>query len=379
MFALLRQRNFGYIWLGGLISLIGDWMLLTALPVYVYQSTGSTLATGAMLAVRVTPRIVLGSVAGVFVDRWDRRRTLIVANLLLGLGLLPLLVVTSSERLWLVYVVAFVQSAMAQVVVPALGALLPNLVEERQLLRANALSALANDVARLVGPALGGVVVASTGLAGVAMLDSASFVVAAVMAVLTHVDGRPRTSAAASTGTLWATMLRQWLDGLSRVPRSRVLMVIFGFVAVSAIGEGVMGSLFAPFVTTVLGGDARAYGSIVSSQAIGGILGGLLVSSRGMALSPSRLVGFGALGLCLFDLMTFNYHVVWPGIWPAMVFMAIVGVPIAGLVAGQTTLLQPRLRTRTAAESLARSAPSVRSLHSSGCCSAGCWATNSAS
>lgn len=379
MFALLRQRNFGYIWLGGLISLIGDWMLLTALPVYVYQSTGSTLATGAMLAVRVTPRIVLGSVAGVFVDRWDRRRTLIVANLLLGLGLLPLLVVTSSERLWLVYVVAFVQSAMAQVVVPALGALLPNLVEERQLLRANALSALANDVARLVGPALGGVVVASTGLAGVAMLDSASFVVAAVMAVLTHVDGRPRTSAAASTGTLWATMLRQWLDGLSRVPRSRVLTVIFGFVAVSAIGEGVMGSLFAPFVTTVLGGDARAYGSIVSSQAIGGILGGLLVSSRGMALSPSRLVGFGALGLCLFDLMTFNYHVVWPGIWPAMVFMAIVGVPIAGLVAGQTTLLQPRLRTRTAAESLARSAPSVRSLHSSGCCSAGCWATNSAS
>ncbi len=364
MFALLRQRNFGYIWLGGLISLIGDWMLLTALPVYVYQSTGSTLATGAMLAVRVTPRIVLGSVAGVFVDRWDRRRTLIVANLLLGLGLLPLLVVTSSERLWLVYVVAFVPSAMAQVVVPALGALLPNLVEERQLLRANALSALANDVARLVGPALGGVVVASTGLAGVAMLDSASFVVAAVMAVLTHVDGRPRTSAAASTGTLWATMLRQWLDGLSRVPRSRVLTVIFGFVAVSAIGEGVMGSLFAPFVTTVLGGDARAYGSIVSSQAIGGILGGLLVSSRGMALSPSRLVGFGALGLCLFDLMTFNYHVVWPGIWPAMVFMAIVGVPIAGLVAGQTTLLQPRLRTRTAAESLARSAPSVRSLHS---------------
>ena len=342
MFALLRHGNFGYIWLGGLISLIGDWMLLTALPVYVYQSTGSTLATGAMLAVRVTPRIVLGSVAGVFVDRWDRRRTLIVANLLLGLGLLPLLVVTSSERLWLVYVVAFAQSAMAQVVVPALGALLPNLVEERQLLRANALSALANDVSRLVGPALGGVVVASTGLAGVAMLDSASFAVAAVMAALTRVDGRPQTSAAAPapTGTLWATMLRQWLDGLSRVPRSRVLTVIFGFVAVSAIGEGVMGSLFAPFVTTVLGGDARAYGSIVSSQAIGGILGGLLVSSRGMALSPPRLVGFGALGLCLFDLMTFNYHVVWPGIWPAMVFMAIVGVPIAGLVAGQTTLLQ---------------------------------------
>src|SRR5690349_20630066 len=137
MLALVRQRNFGCIWLGGLISLIGDWMLLTALPVYVYQSTGSTLATGAMLAARVIPRVLLGSVAGVFVDRWDRRRTLIVANLLLALGLLPLLLVTSGENLWLVYVVAFVQSAMGQFVPPALGALLPHLVQECELLRAN--------------------------------------------------------------------------------------------------------------------------------------------------------------------------------------------------------------------------------------------------
>ena len=143
MFALLRQRNFGYIWIGGLVSLVGDWMLLTALPVYVYQLTGSTLATGAMLAARVVPRILLGSVAGVFVDRWDRRQTLIVANLLLAVGLLPLLLVSSGQELWLVYLIAFVQSAVAQFVTPALGALLPNLVAERELLRANSLTTFA--------------------------------------------------------------------------------------------------------------------------------------------------------------------------------------------------------------------------------------------
>src|SRR5581483_11782685 len=115
---------------------------------------------------------------------------------------------------------------------------------------------------------------------------------------------------------------------------------MFCFMAVSAIGEGVMGSLFAPFVASVLGGDALAYGWIVSAQAIGGITGSLLVSWRGLMLPPPRLVGFGALGLCLFDLMTFNYHLIWPGVVPAIVFMAIVGVPIAGLIAGQTTLLQ---------------------------------------
>jgi MFS family permease len=345
MFALLRQRNFGCIWIGGLISLTGDWMLLTALPVYIYQLTGSTLATGAMLAVRVVPRILLGSVAGVFVDRWDRRQTLIVTNLLLALGLLPLLLVTSGTWLWLVYFVAFVQSALAQFVTPALGALLPHLVQPRELIRANALNALSNDISRLVGPALGGVVVSVTGLAGVAMVDSASFAVAASMAALTTIDGRPPqapTSAArrSPARTAWAAIAQQWLEGLGQVPRSRVLTVLFSFLAISAIGEGVMGSLFAPFVSAVLGGDALAYGWIVSAQAIGGILGSLLVSWRGMILPPSRLLGLGALGLCLFDLMTFNYHVIWPGIWPAIVCMAIVGAPIAAMVAGQTTLLQ---------------------------------------
>ena len=245
----------------------------------------------------------------------------------------------------LVYLIAFVQSAMAQFVTPALGALLPHLVAERELLRANSLNALSNDISRLVGPALGGIVVASSGLAGVAMLDSVSFAVAASMAALTRVASMPSKASispmpTSATTSAWANVAHQWLEGLHRVPRSRVLTVMFSFLAISAIGEGVMGSLFAPFVATVLGGDARAYGWIVSSQAIGGVAGGLLVGWRGTIVSPVRLLGAGALGLCMFDLMTFNYHVVWPGIWPAIVFMAIVGVPIAGMVAGLTTLMQ---------------------------------------
>ena len=315
-------------------------MLLTALPVYVYQLTGSTLATGAIVVARVAPRILLGSVAGVFIDRWDRRQTLIVANLTLALGLLPLLRVTSADNLWVVYVVALAQSAMAQFVSPAVGALLPHLVSGRELLRANSLIALSNDISRLVGPALGGVLVASAGLAGVALVDAVSFAVAASLAAVTDV----RRMSAAFTQTVsensTATVVQDWLEGLSRVPRSRVLAVLFSFIAISSIGEGVMGSLFPPFVSSVLGGGASAFGLIVSSQAIGGIVGGLLVGWRATTLSPHRLLGCGALGLCLFDLMTFNYHIVWPGIWPAMAFMAVVGVPIAGLVAGQTTLLQ---------------------------------------
>src|ERR687883_648003 len=106
MLAILRQRNFGLLWSAGLISLAGDWMLRIALPIYVYQLTGSTLSTGTMLMAAILPDVLFGSIAGVFVDRWDRKRTMVISNLLLAAGLLPLLLVRSADQLWLIYIVA---------------------------------------------------------------------------------------------------------------------------------------------------------------------------------------------------------------------------------------------------------------------------------
>jgi len=76
MIASLRHRNFTLLWVGQLVSVIGDLVLLTALPFSVHQRTGSTLATGAMFLAQLVPGVVPGSPAGVFVDRWDRKRTI---------------------------------------------------------------------------------------------------------------------------------------------------------------------------------------------------------------------------------------------------------------------------------------------------------------
>src|ERR671938_1768072 len=133
MLATLRRRDFALVWLAGLISMMGDWVLFVALPIYVYQLTGSALATSVMFASQMVPALLLGSVAGVFVDRWDRKRTMVVANLLLAFGLLPLFAVRSAEWLWLVYLVGFVESAIVQFFKPAERALLPQLVAEEHL------------------------------------------------------------------------------------------------------------------------------------------------------------------------------------------------------------------------------------------------------
>src|SRR5690348_12853609 len=113
MLAVLRQRNFALLWAGGLISMLGDWLLFIALPFYIYNLTGSALATGAMFIAETLPIVVFGSIGGVFADRWDRKRTMIIADLLRA-ALLLLLAVQSPDWLWAIYLVVFVQSSVGQ-------------------------------------------------------------------------------------------------------------------------------------------------------------------------------------------------------------------------------------------------------------------------
>src|SRR5215207_9823644 len=104
MVRLLRQRNFALLWLAGLVSLIGDWVLVVGLPIEIYNRTSSTLATAGMVLASLVPAVTLGSIAGVFVDRWDRRRLMVIVNVLLAVVLLPLLAI-DALGIWVAYAV----------------------------------------------------------------------------------------------------------------------------------------------------------------------------------------------------------------------------------------------------------------------------------
>jgi len=169
--AVLRRRDFCLFWFGGVLSVIGDFFLFIALPFFVYERTGSVLATGAMFVAETLPRLLFGSVAGVFVDRWDRKRTMILADLSRALILLPLFAVAAGGPLWLVYAVAFSESTASQFFLPAKSALVPRLVPERDLTAANSLNSVGEDVPSLVGPLLGGALLGLIGLGGLIFLD----------------------------------------------------------------------------------------------------------------------------------------------------------------------------------------------------------------
>src|SRR5918997_4998220 len=145
-------------------------MLIVALPITVYQLTGSALATGGVLIANKLSALVLGSIAGVFVDRWDRKRTMVVANLVRAPILLLLFAVDSAERVWIVYVVAAAVSAVGQFFRPAENALLPRLVGEERLVPANALNALNDNLSRVIGPAIGALVLVQVGFEGAVLV-----------------------------------------------------------------------------------------------------------------------------------------------------------------------------------------------------------------
>lgn len=344
MFTLLRQRNFALLWFAGLISLIGDWMLMIGLPIYVFILTHSALATSLMFIAGILPQIALGSVAGVFVDRWDRKRVMIITNALLALCLLPLLLFHSVSWLWVVYIVAFLESLISQFFTPAESALLPRLVNEEQLASANSVSSLNGNLARLIGPPLGGIVAGLLGLNGIALLDAASFIIAAVLILLITANAQPVkkqvSEARAVKANPWRNVWHEWLEGLRLVKEERNVAAMFALIAITSLGEGVFSVLIIAYVSKILHGGALQLGWLQGAQAIGGLIGGLLIGFVVKKVSLPHLIGFGAIAFGIVDLLIFNYPIFFPGILIGLALFVLVGIPGVGFSTGVTTLLQ---------------------------------------
>jgi MFS family permease len=352
MFATLRQRNFVLLWLGGLISQTGDWLLQIGLPVYVYLLTGSALATSVTLIVAFVPNLLLGSVAGVFVDRWDRRLTMLIANLLLAAGLLPMLLIHDKSTLWILYPVLFFEAAVDQFVQPAQNALLPHLVGEEQLITANSLTSVSSSVSRLAGAALGGILLAALGLHATILLDLISFLFVAVMLWLirlpantqeefiTEETGTAAPVSSRSLAEIWRKLGAEWLDGMRLLFSQSPLILLFVVMMITSIGEGVFGVMLVIFVRQVLDASSVVYGSLLSVQAIGSLLGGLLIAQSGKRLAPARLIGFGCFLFGLIDLLIVDLPLFIHSIWLVGALFILVGIPGVGAIVGLRTLFQ---------------------------------------
>ncbi len=204
MFQALRIRDFRLLWGGSVISALGTWLLVLAIPAHVLLVTGSLRDTGLTLAAQYLPVLILGPVAGVVTDRWDRRRLMIATTVFRAGAVAAMLLGTSPDRYWVLYAALIAESSGGVLYIPAWQARTPAIVGTGRLLSsANSLNALADGAVRLIGGPLGGILLAIVGVRWLIAADALSYLAAAVALTLTSrrpAETRPTATDCAAAG-----------------------------------------------------------------------------------------------------------------------------------------------------------------------------------
>jgi DHA3 family macrolide efflux protein-like MFS transporter len=339
---VLRNGRFARLWLGQVISAIGDYFYFLAVPILINKLTGSTAAIGlAMILGFALPQLLFGVPAGVLVDRWDRKRLMIVTDLLRAVLVLGGLLVHTAQTIWILYVVGFMVSVASRLFFPARSALIPALVAENELMAANGLSQLTETASLLAGPALAGFMIGWFGEGVAFVVDSASFVVSALAIVsIGTVAAQSKPAAPApSARALWSELV----EGLRFLLGHPVLRGIVLSFAVVHLGVGAINVLWVPLLSRQYGVGPEGMGLVDSVQGVGMALGGLTVGWLAARLSKTRM---SMVGLVIIGAML-GLTGVAPGYVYVVGLMFVLGVALSPVEAALTTLMQQNTPDRS--------------------------------
>ncbi len=338
MVAIFKSRNFTLLWVGQLISVSGDWLLTIAVPFFVYQLTGSLLQTGLTYMVELLPRLLVGPLAGVFVDRWNRRSTMLMIDLLRALVLCLLFFVHNSSTVPLIYVAMFLQATLSQFFTPASNALLPNIVDREHLVTANSAMSLNEALTRLIGPPIGGFLLALLGLTGMVIVDSLTYLFSACMIwlIVTPQSLNRSPNSPLSFHENVVEVGHEWMTGLRLITEKPLLKGIFVIAVFVMFAQGILNAILVVFTKQYMHQGAVAYGWMITSQGIGSFIGAILIGTLGKRVQPDYIVAT-ALGVCGIALLCIaNY----PVLALALVLLAIAGVFVVGFLIIIQSLLQ---------------------------------------
>lgn len=275
LLAALRQRDFAIAWAGQTVSLFGDGIFGVALAWQALEMPSGTATLGAALAIRAVARVAVLLVAGALADRYDKRLPVVSADALqlISVGALAYLVSTDLVQQWHIIVVAIMTGVGSGVFLGSSNALIADIVQEEHLQSANSLRSSGMLFAfDLLGPALGGILVAALGTAAAFTVDAATFAVsiAALLAI--------RVPRAAITET---TLMSDVKEGIGYVGRTPWIWV--SLLAVGTIGNfaafGPIAVLIPLFVRDGIGGGAEVLGFVFAGYGLGGVLGALFMGS----------------------------------------------------------------------------------------------------
>ncbi len=338
-FAALAVPNFRRYIAGQSISLTGTWMQMAAQSWLVLTLTHSATALGVIIALQTLPVLLLCPYGGVIADRVDKRRLMVMLQSAMGVQalVLGLLTVTGSVRLWEIGALAALLGLNNAFENPARQSFMLEMVGPDNLRNAITLNSVMVNVARIIGPAVAGILIATTGEGVCFLINAASFI--AVVASLISLDRSAITPTAPS-----AREPGQLREGLRYVRRTREL-------AVPLLMMALVGALAYEFQVTLpvmasqaLHGGARGFGFMTSAMGVGAVIGGLLVAAKGRTGLDVLVLSASSFGVLLLG------AALAPNLAVELVALALAGgASIAFMSSGNSTLqlaAAPRMRGR---------------------------------
>jgi MFS family permease len=274
---LRRNRSFRQLWLGQVVSQMGDWFDTIALYTIILKLTGSGRDVGLLLVARFVPSFFFGPISGVIADRFSRQRIMIVSDILRAFVVLGFLFVRRPDQLWIIYVLTVFQLGLSTFFEPAKTAAIPSIVEDRELLAANAISSVTWSAMLTIGAAMGGFITGLFGTDVAFILDAATYLLSAALIASIRVPKRKkRERQKVSLGRLLG--ITETIEGIKYVKdRPRVLAALLVKPA-WGLGGGIL-TLLAVFGERIFP---------VGKDAAGGI--GVLFAARGIGTAVGPIV-----------------------------------------------------------------------------------------
>jgi MFS family permease len=333
MLRALGSRNYRLFFFGQVVSLVGTWITTTATNWLVYRLTGSAFLLGVVGFAGQFPAFLLGPVAGIAVDRWDRHRLLVVTQTISMLQSFALAALVLSGRITLEWIVALsvVQGLVNSFDMPARQAFLLTMIENKDDLgNAIALNSSMVNLARLIGPSIAGVVIASVGEGWCFLIDGVSYV-AVIVGLLRMRITRRKAAPQARGGTL-----RQFTEGFTYAfgfHPIRSIIILLALVSLVGVPYAVLMPVFA---TSVFHGGPHTLGTLMTSSGVGALLGALWLAQRRSVIGLGRVIPI-ASGLFGVGLITFSLvH----GLWLAIPCLVVAGFGFMVQMASSNTVIQ---------------------------------------
>ena len=332
---VLRIRSYRNLFAGQAISDIGDGITLLLLLLVINELTGSTAALALMAIAEAVPHFTVGLVAGVYVDRWNRRTVMLVADLLRAGIVLSFAFVATAGLVPLLYVLAFAQSSVSTFFRPARGALLPRIVPADGLPAANSLAQASQVIGSVIGAGIAGLIFSAfgSGVAGFA-LDAATFLVSFVF--ISRIASEAGRIAAPAHGQERQDVLRSLREGLAIVRGSRALSGSLIAAGVAMLGLGAVNVLFVPLVMDDLKVEATWMAGIEFAQTSAMILAAGTVAFLARRLAPTTIItiGLAGIGVCIGLMSGVS------AVWQVIVVLFVVGWMVTPLQAMLQTIVQ---------------------------------------